>query len=313
MHERRIVPFCLPMFNHFSTYRRYENVLIAIATIAVLSFISGGCSTPTTMHSTAEPDSLHQQVTVDNNHIQKPESIDSSWASRQMIYDSSSQRLSSRKVMAPLLDSLQKAEYHTFILSFERHGLVDVQKLDSNLMVALAYATPHNFVGIPLYPSGFNTAYLQPSAAEKLKNAHEILIREHPNWRMIIFDAARPQSVQFKMWKKVVGTAQQSYVAEPYWGSMHNFGCSIDIGLYDIKGDSLLNMGTAFDNFTNLAQPRHENRYLRSGHLTAQQHEHRLALRNAMLNAGFRMVNHEWWHFEAFSVDYIRKNYKIIP
>ena len=73
--------------------------------------------------------------------------------------------------------------------------LVDVSSMDTTLRIELVYATENNFLGQAVY-SGMTRAWLHPDAAGKLLAAHRLLKREHPQWRFMIYDAARPMSVQ---------------------------------------------------------------------------------------------------------------------
>lgn len=74
-----------------------------------------------------------------------------------------------------------------------------------------------------------------------------------------------------------------------------------------------LDMGTDFDYFGNLAQPRLENENLRKGLLTKVQIKNRQLLRKVMQEAGFQMTSSEWWHFNFCSLKAARKKFKIIP
>ena len=79
-------------------------------------------------------------------------------------------------------------------------GLVDIQSIDSTIVVDLMYSKADNFVGEKMY--SFTTAYLHLKAAVALKNANSCLREINPSLRLIIYDAARPMSVQQKMWTR---------------------------------------------------------------------------------------------------------------
>ncbi len=190
-------------------------------------------------------------------------------------------------------------------------GLVNVRTLDPTLIVDLKYADPDNFMGRAVY-GDFKRAYLRPAAAEKLARASEILRTRFPNLRILVGDALRPRSVQRKMWKLVVNTPQQRYVANPATGSMHNYGAAVDVTLYDAEAGNRLDMGTPLDHFGPLAQPALETTYLKTGELTQVQYNNRLILRKAMQDAGWHILRIEWWHFNAFPKNYVRRNYSII-
>lgn len=192
-----------------------------------------------------------------------------------------------------------------------QEGLVSVQTLDPSIVVDLKYAKDDNFMKTNVYHS-LSRAYLRPEPAEKLVKANQILKERHPHLRILVGDAVRPLSVQKEMWKLVAGTTKQPYVANPKWGSMHNYGAAVDVTLFDVQTGKQLDMGTPLDFFGPLAQPLLENRFLEKGELNASQVENRLILRNAMEDAGWHSINIEWWHFNAFPKVDIRRNYSMI-
>lgn len=192
-----------------------------------------------------------------------------------------------------------------------QEGLICVQTLDPSIVVDLKYAKVDNFMKTNVY-HGMNRAYLRPEPAEKLVKANQIVKDRHPHLRILVGDAVRPLSVQKEMWRLVAGTTKQPYVANPKWGSMHNYGAAVDVTLFDVQIGKQLDMGTPLDYFGPLAQPLLENRFLQKGELNASQVENRLILRNAMEDAGWHSINIEWWHFNAFPKVDIRRNYSMI-
>lgn len=73
-----------------------------------------------------------------------------------------------------------------------KQGLVDVQKVDPSILVELKYSTTDNFVGKDVYDD-LTRAYLQPMTAKKLANASKYLQEKHPDLRLLVYDAARPE------------------------------------------------------------------------------------------------------------------------
>lgn len=189
-------------------------------------------------------------------------------------------------------------------------GFVDVQEIDPTLKVELKYASTDNFMGVNVY-GDFRRAYLRREAAEKLARANRILKALDPALSLLVVDALRPRHVQRKMRTLLEGTPMRNYVADPRSGSMHNYGCAVDITIVDGQGERL-DMGTPMDHFGILAQPRHEARFLKEGRLTSRQIANRRLLRRVMTEAGFRPLPIEWWHFEAFDKKVIRATYTII-
>lgn len=189
-------------------------------------------------------------------------------------------------------------------------GFVDVRSLDPDIRVELKYASNDNFMRSAVYADS-RGAYLRPEAARKLAAANRYLKELRPGFTLLVGDALRPRAVSWKMWAALDGSPMQRYVADPRGGSMHNYGCAVDVTICDLNGRRL-DMGSAMDHFGPLAQPRHEQRYLREGRLTEDQLANRELLRHVMTKAGFQGLQLEWWHFEAFDKKLIRANYQIV-
>ncbi|AFK04187.1 peptidase M15D vanX D-ala-D-ala dipeptidase [Emticicia oligotrophica DSM 17448] len=195
-----------------------------------------------------------------------------------------------------------------------KQGLVNVQKLDSTIMVELKYSTTDNFVQTDVYGSLTN-AYLQQKPAEMLVKASRNLQYKHPNYRLLIYDAARPLSVQHTLWNmldSIPPAKREDFVASPTITSIHNFGSAVDLTIYDLSTQQALDMGTKYDFFGDLAYPRFEVKLLREGKLTQQQLANRIVLREAMQSAGYMPIESEWWHFNAISRKKAKNIYKII-
>lgn len=186
---------------------------------------------------------------------------------------------------------------------------VDISKFQG-VKISLKYATTDNFMGIDMY-GPFRTAYLHQDAAKKFERAAKALGKERPGWSFIVFDALRPRSVQWIMWDKVKDTPQRKYVANAEIGSAHNYGMALDLSLLDEKGQEV-DMGTPFDSFSDLSEPRLEEGFLKEGKLTRVQMENRMVLRRIMTEAGFLQLSHEWWHYNALPEPEIRKRYTIV-
>ncbi|HET6511725.1 MAG TPA: M15 family metallopeptidase [Candidatus Kapabacteria bacterium] len=174
----------------------------------------------------------------------------------------------------------------------------------------LRYRTANNFIGEDLY-GDYAGHYLHRDAAEKLGKAAMLLAQEKPGWKLRVLDALRPREIQRRLFARVKGTSQVKYVADPHEGSGHNYGMSVDVTLEDERGHEV-DMGTPFDDFTPLAQPRNEAFYLRNGKLTKEQHQNRLLLRRIMKQAGFGSLLQEWWHFNARGIKTIKSRYTVI-
>lgn len=190
-------------------------------------------------------------------------------------------------------------------------GYVDVQQAVPGLMVELMYARPDNFTGVVLYDST-ERAFLHHDAARALSRAGRLLAKEAPGLRLLVKDAARPVSVQRKMFNAVRGTPKARYVANPArGGGVHNFGLAVDITLCDSLGNEL-SMGTPVDHLGYESNITAEQTLLKRGIITAQELTLRRLLRSVMTRAGFKTIRSEWWHFELVRRADARQRYKLI-
>lgn len=190
-------------------------------------------------------------------------------------------------------------------------GMVDVSVLDSTIRVHLVYATSDNFMRETVY-TGITRAWLHPDAARKLITAQQLLKKEHPELTLVIYDAARPMSVQRKMWSLVRGTDKVNYVSNPSnGGGLHNYGMAVDVTILGETGQPLP-MGTPFDFFGEEAHTNNEEALLASEKITHEEFDNRHLLRRIMRNAGFRTIPYEWWHFNACSRAEARQSYPVL-
>lgn len=194
--------------------------------------------------------------------------------------------------------------------NLKKQGLVDIQAGDKSILVDLKYSTADNFMKADAYGE-LDKCYLRPEVVKMLSAADAALKKEHPGLKLLVFDCVRPRGIQRKMWAIVKGTDLQQYVADPDKGSIHNYGAAIDLTVCDESGKEL-DMGTPFDFFGDLAQPRLEEKFLKEKKLTEEQIKNRRILRKAMQDAGFIHLEIEWWHFNAFPSSVIKGKYSII-
>lgn len=198
--------------------------------------------------------------------------------------------------------------------SMQDQGLVNIQEIDSDILVDLKYSSTDNFFGEDVYGI-LENAYLQKPTAEALKNANQSLKETHPNLRLLVYDAARPLSIQTILWEKldtIPPRNRKNFVADPKEGSIHNYGCAVDLTLFDLTTNQALDMGTKYDYFGPLAYPRLEERMLIEGKLTSEQIANRRLLRDIMKNSGFSAITSEWWHFNYHSRKRAKELYEIV-
>ena len=189
--------------------------------------------------------------------------------------------------------------------------LINVSLIDTTLRISLRYATASNFMGKAVY-KGVTGVWLHPDAAAKLLKAQRLLQAKHPGYALLVYDAARPMSVQRTMWNLVKGTNKTNYVSNPAkGGGLHNYGMAVDVSIADASGNPLP-MGTPFDYFGEEAHINKEEALLQSGRITREAFLNRRLLREVMRQAGFRPILYEWWHFNACTREEARKYYPLI-
>ena len=216
-----------------------------------------------------------------------------------------------------------------FDKKMKEYGLVDIRTLDKNILVELKYSTTDNFVGKDMYGS-LERAYLERKFAEKVLKAQQILRKRYPNYTLLIYDAARPISVQRTMKKIVAGTEFDSFVASGKTGGRHNYGVAVDLTIADKNGKAL-DMGTGFDAFDKasavkgtsdnsdpttrtMAVYRTFVRKLQTdGLISKEAANNRILLLEVMHEAGLYPYRNEWWHFELInSMTNIRETYRLL-
>lgn len=234
-----------------------------------------------------------------------------------------------KRISLRILIVCQHLLFHSFVLSLfvpahslvaqsietamRDQGLVDVQQADPSIQVLLKYSTTDNFVHKDVY-GDLTRAYLQPMAARKLAAASRYLRENHPDLRLLVYDAARPQQAQVKLWNALPDMPERQrrqYVADPRQGSIHSYGCAVDLTVAT-KDGTPLDMGTPYDYFGELAYPSRETQLLKAGKLTRPQLANRQILRSAMLRAGFTRIDYEWWHFNALSRSRAKAMYRVV-
>lgn len=190
-------------------------------------------------------------------------------------------------------------------------GYVNIKHIDPSISVKMIYATPDNFVGETLYDD-LTEAYLLPEVAQKLSKAQKALKNLNSEYSLIIYDAARPMSVQHKMREVAVKKGKQIYVSNPAnGGGLHNYGAAVDVSIIDKEGKPL-NMGTPFDFLGPESNIDKEDELVKNGKITEQELKNRLLLRKVMTDAGFRTISSEWWHFNLCSRKEAIAKYQLI-
>ena len=166
-------------------------------------------------------------------------------------------------------------------------ALVELVALDPTIRLDIRYATANNFVGRPVYPEA--RAFLQKPAADALLIAHRRL--KEKGYGIVVFDAYRPWSITKVFWD-ITPADKKMFVADPAVGSMHNRGCAVDVGLYDLKTGRTVEMPGDYGEMS-------ERSFVTYIGGTADQRAHRDLLRKVMEQDGYFFVYpEEWWHFD---------------
>lgn len=154
-----------------------------------------------------------------------------------------------------------------------------------------------------------NACCLRKTAALLLENA---LGRLPAGLTFKVFDAWRPIEVQFALFERFYNLLKTE---NPSWGedrlkaetkkfvslpsldpelpSVHNSGGAIDLTIVEEKNGNELDMGTAFDDFTEKSLTAHfeESEF-------TQIRDNRRLLYRVMTEAGFTNYPLEWWHYD---------------
>lgn len=169
---------------------------------------------------------------------------------------------------------------------FRPADLVELTTLDPDIRLDIRYATPHNFLGTPLYSQA--RAFMQRPAAEALTRVRRSLAAK--GYGLLVHDAYRPWYVTKIFWD-ATPPDKHNFVADPATGSRHNRGCAVDLTLYDLHTGRAVDMPSLYDEMSERAYPTY------AGGSDAARHLRDL-LRQQMQAEGFTVYEFEWWHFD---------------
>ena len=163
--------------------------------------------------------------------------------------------------------------------------LVPLDAEQNGIIVSLAYGTPDNLSGRPIYRNPI--CLLQADAAERLLRAAGLA--RAIGLRLQIFDAYRPPEAQWRLWE---ACPDPTFVADPRRGSPHSRGVAVDLTLVDGNGRPL-EMGTGFDATVDQS---HHGRI----DIPPEAQRNRFTLLGIMTAAGWDNYSKEWWHYQLF-------------
>lgn len=230
---------------------------------------------------------------------------------------------------AMLISAVSVAQSSGFDAEMRKYGLVNIKDLDKTIIVDLKYSSEDNFVGEDMYGE-LEDAYFEREFADKVAHAQRILQSRHPEYTLLIYDAARPISVQRYMHQLVQGTEFEDFVADGTRGGRHNYGVAVDLTIVH-KDGTPLDMGAEFDEFSDAAavkgtpdtsDPKTRSVEVYEAYIlslvaqdviSAEAANNRILLIEVMHEAGLVPYRREWWHFEEImSMSETRNRYQLL-
>lgn len=161
--------------------------------------------------------------------------------------------------------------------------LVRVLDYIPDVVTDIRYATTNNFTGTVIYED--SEAYLCYGTVKKLAKVQEAL--KEKGFRIIIWDAYRPEEAQYKLWEVC---PDPTYVADPRNGiTSHSRGNTIDLGIVYSDG-SEVELPSGFDEFSLLADRNYSD-------VSEEAAENSRMLEEIMTTYGFSGYWGEWWHY----------------
>jgi D-alanyl-D-alanine dipeptidase len=110
---------------------------------------------------------------------------------------------------------------------------------------------------------------------------------------LIVYDAYRPWYVTKLFWD-ATPEDKKDFVANPAFGSRHNRGSAVDLGLYDLETGEPVEMICGFDEFSERAYPDYPGGTTRKRFL-------RDLLIEEMKKERFSVYPYEWWHYDYYT------------
>lgn len=186
-------------------------------------------------------------------------------------------------------------------VSTDKNGFDKIYNVIDDAVFDLRYYSPYNFTGHKIRGYNAPVAYMTKEALQALAIAAADLRSQ--GYRILVWDSYRPQKAvdHFVEWindpdddgnKSFYPTLKKSdLIAGDYImpKSGHTRGSTIDLTIIKQDG-SFVDMGGTFDLFSEISHPDYKK-------LTKKQKKNRKILRDAMLKAGFKPLDSEWWHF----------------
>jgi D-alanyl-D-alanine dipeptidase len=164
-------------------------------------------------------------------------------------------------------------------------NLVSLRSVVPDIVIDLRYTTGQNVTGSALYPQNM-PCFLNENTAAKLRRAQQTL--RSRGLGLKVWDAWRPPEVRVALYGAGAGTGLFVDPREAW--SKHCAGIAVDVTLVDASGLEVP-MPSTFDEVGPRAKAIYQGK---ESHVR----KNLALLQGAMLEAGFEMIDGEWWHFD---------------
>ena len=186
-------------------------------------------------------------------------------------------------------------------ISYDKTDFVPIYTVIDDAVYDIRYYSPNNFTGNKINGYKAPVAYMTKEGAMALAIAASDL--RNQGYRLLIWDSYRPQKAvdNFVEWinnsknegdRTFYPGLKKSDLLEGQYimaKSGHTRGSTVDLTIIK-KDGSFVDMGGTFDLFSEISHPDYKK-------LTREQKKNRKILHDAMIKAGFKGIDSEWWHF----------------
>ena len=186
-------------------------------------------------------------------------------------------------------------------ISTDKSDFAPISSVIYDAAYDLRYYSDNNFTASRIRGYKAPVAYMTKKALKALAVAAADLRKQ--GYRLLIWDSYRPQKAvdHFVEWindpknpgdKSFYPTLKKSNLLAGNYimaKSGHTRGSTIDLTIIK-KDGGFVDMGGTFDLFSEISHPDYKK-------ITKQQKQNRKILSDAMVKAGFKGLDSEWWHF----------------
>ena len=148
-----------------------------------------------------------------------------------------------------------------------------------------------------------DTIRIRKIVLDKLTMADSLLKEVNPNYQIMVVYGYRSMEKQVKYFNEELKKYQKDFkdklelyefvhekIAVPEV-SGHPTGGAVDVVIYDMKNDKIIDFGTKVHDFDSFKS------YVYYPKIKTYELDNRLLLRKVMMKAGFAPYDGEWWHF----------------